>query len=188
MSDAWLDGEDPALYPFDTGRLRRVIERVAKEAGWGRAMPAGHGLGIAAHRSFVSYTAVVAEVAVGASGALSIPRVDIAFDCGAVVNPDRVRAQLEGAVVQGISLATMGEISFKNGRVEQTNFDSYEVTRIDAAPATIHTHLVTSTGYDEPLGGVGEPGLPPVAPALTNAIFAATGKPIRSLPIRNQLA
>jgi isoquinoline 1-oxidoreductase beta subunit len=188
MSDAWLDGEDTALYPFDTGRLRRVIERVAKEAGWGRAMPAGHGLGIAAHRSFVSYTAVVAEVAVGASGALSIPRVDIAFDCGAVVNPDRVRAQLEGAVVQGISLATMGEISFKNGRVEQTNFDSYEVTRIDAAPATIHTHLVTSTGYDEPLGGVGEPGLPPVAPALTNAIFAATGKPIRSLPIRNQLA
>ena len=112
----------------------------------------------------------------------------IAFDCGAVVNPDRVRAQLEGAVVQGISLATLGEISFKAGRVEQTNFDSYEVTRIDAAPGEIRTHLLTSTGYDKPLGGVGEPGLPPVAPALTNAIFSACGKRIRALPIWDQLA
>lgn len=188
LSDKWLYGEDPKLYPFDTGRLRRVVETAAKEASWGRTLPAGHGLGIAAHRSFVSYTAVVVEVAVGAKGELTIPRVDIAFDCGAVVSPDRVRSQLEGAVVQGVSLATVGEISFKNGRPEQTNFDGYELTRIDASPAEIRTHLVNTTGFDRPMGGVGEPGVPPVAPALANAIHAACGRRIRSLPIRNQLA
>lgn len=188
VSDPWLYGEDPERYAFDTARLRGVIERAAQEAGWGRSLPAGHGLGIAAHRSFVSYAAVVVEVAVGADGGLSIPRVDIAFDCGAVINPDRVRAQLEGAVIQGVSLATVGEITFKAGRVEQSNFHDYEVMRIDSAPGQIHTHLVTPSGFDAPLGGVGEPGLPPVAPALTNAIFAATGKRIRRLPIRNQLA
>jgi isoquinoline 1-oxidoreductase beta subunit len=188
LSDEWAYGEDPKLYPFDTGRLKRVIEKAASEAGWGRKLPPGHGLGVAAHRSFVSYTAVVVEAAIGADNKLAIPRVDIAFDCGAVVNPDRVRAQLEGAVVWGISLATQEEISFKAGRVEQTNFDGYELTRIDAAPAEIRTHLLTPTGYDKPLGGVGEPGLPPVAPALTNAIYAASGKRIRALPIRDQLA
>lgn len=188
MADKALYGEDPKLYPYDTSRLRAVIEKAAAEAGWGRKLPAGQGMGIAAHRSFLSYAAVVVAVQVGPDGALRIPRVDIAFDCGATINPERVRAQLEGAVVQGISLATVGEISFKAGRVQQDNFDGYEVTRLDAAPAEIHTHLLTPTGYDKPLGGVGEPGVPPVAPALANAIFAATGKRIRSLPIRGQLA
>lgn len=186
-SDAWIHGEDPKLYPFDTGRLRQVAERAAKEAGWGRKLPEGSGLGIAAHRSFVSYAACVVEAAVSPKGELTIPRVDFAFDCGAVISPDRVRAQIEGSVVQGVSLATLGEISFKNGRTEQTNFDGYELTRIDAAPREIHVHLVNTTGYDKPLGGVGEPGVPPVAPALANAIFAACGKRVRTLPIRDQL-
>jgi isoquinoline 1-oxidoreductase subunit beta len=187
IADSWNYTESPVLYPLDTGRLRCVIETAAQQAGWGRSMPAGRGLGIAAHYSFVAYVAAVVEVAVGANGELTIPRVDIAFDCGAQVNPERVRSQLEGACVMGLGNALLSEITFKAGRVEQSNFNDYQVARMNIAPREIRVHMIPGD-FAMPLGGVGEPGVPPIAPALCNAIFAATGKRIRRLPIANQLA
>jgi isoquinoline 1-oxidoreductase beta subunit len=186
LGDTWNHGESPERYPVDTGRLRRVTETAARESGWGKALPKGHGLGIAAHYSFVSYIASVVEVVVDEKGNITIPRVDIAIDCGATVNPDRVRAQMQGAVVMGVAAATLGEISFKNGRAQQDNFHQYQVTRMPAAPRDIRVYIMPGD-YSKPMGGVGEPGVPPIPPALCNAIFAATGKRIRSLPIGDQL-
>ena len=150
-------------------------------------LPPGHGLGIAVHRSFLSYVATVVEVAVDDKGKLTVPRVDSAIDCGFAANPERIRSQIEGAAVMGLSLAKYGEISFKNGRVQQSNFDGFQVARIDESPAITHVHIVPAA-IEVPSSGVGEPGVPPFAPALCNAIFAATGKRIRRLPIGNQLA
>ena len=187
LGDNWNYGESPTLYPLDTGRLRGVIERATSEAGWGRPRPKGQGLGLAATYSFMSYAAAVIEVHVGANGDITIPRVDMAFDCGAQVNPDRIRAQLEGACIMGLTVAMHGEITFKEGRVQQSNFNDFPVLRMSEAPRDIRLHLQPAS-FDVPPGGVGEPGLPPIAPALCNAIFAATGRRIRRLPIGGTLS
>ncbi len=182
----WDYGEPWDSYPIDAGRLRNVAEVAAKEAGWGRTLPPGHGLGIAAHRSFVTYVATVVEVAVAPDGTISVPRVDTAIDCGFHVNPERIASQVEGAAVMGLTLAKYGNITFKNGRVQQGNFDDYQMVRIDESPKVTKVHIVPHP-YEVHASGVGEPPLPPFAPALCNAIFAATGKRIRNLPVGDQL-
>ncbi len=182
ISDTWNYDESPTVYPYDTGRLRDVIEAVTRGAGWGRTLPKGHGLGLAFCYSFMSYTATVVEVAVNDKGEVQVVAVDMAIDCGPQVNPERIRAQMEGGAIMGLSLALSSEISFENGRVKQSNFHDYEVLRYAASPRTIRTHLVNDN-HALPPGGVGEPPVPPVAPALCNAIFAATGKRVRQLPV-----
>jgi isoquinoline 1-oxidoreductase beta subunit len=187
VADFWNYGDPFETYPIDTARLRRVVELAAEKAEWGRKMPPRHGLGIAVHRSFLTYVATVVEASVDDKGRLSVPRVDTAIDCGFAANPERIRSQIEGAAVMGMSLALFGEITFKKGRAEQSNFDTYQVLRIDQSPPVTQVHIVPN-GIDVPSSGVGEPGLPPFAPSLCNAIFAATGKRIRRLPIGQQLA
>lgn len=173
-------------FPFDTARLHNVIQVVAKESGWANKRPgARRALGIAAHRSFLTYVAAVVEVEVDDRGGVKIPRVDIAVDPGRIINPDRVKSQFEGASVFGTSIALLGEITAAGGRIQQSNFDRYPVARMSGAPVETHVHIVKSEAAP---AGVGEPGVPPMAPAICNAIFAATGKRIRELPVKKQLA
>ena len=171
-------------FPVDTGRLRRVAELALERSGWANKKSGnGHGWGFAAHRSFLTYVAAVVEIEVDPNGKLRIPRVDLAVDCGRVIHPDLMKAQFEGASVFGASIALLGEITAADGRVQQSNFNTYPVARMNEAPYETHVHVIAS---DEPPTGVGEPGVPPMSPAIANAVYAATGKRIRELPIRKQ--
>lgn len=170
-------------YPWETARLRRVTEMVAEKSDWAKRKPGkGGGIGIAAHRSFLTYVATVVEVEVADDGTITIPRVDVALDAGLVVNPEVTRAQFEGAAVFGTSVARTGEITAKNGAIEQSNFSDYPVARMNEVPRQTNVHIVDS---DAPPAGVGEPGVPPFIAAMCNAIFAATGKRVRDLPLSN---
>jgi isoquinoline 1-oxidoreductase beta subunit len=161
-------------------RMLAVLDLAAQKANWGSPLPAGVGRGIATHFSFDSYVAQVIEASVADDGAVRVHRVVCALDCGLVINPDTVKAQMEGGIIFGLTAALKTEITLKDGRVEQTNFNDYPMVRIFESPE-IEVYMVPSTANPT---GVGEPGVPPAAPALANAIFAATGKRIRRLPIR----
>ena len=174
-------GADYKTYPWETGRLRKVIEMVADKSGWaGKKSAKGHGFGFAAHRSFLTYVATVVEVEVSDDGEIRIPRVDTALDAGIVVNPEAARAQFEGAVVFGTSIVRSGEITAKNGVIQQSNFNDYPVARINEVPAQTNVYIAESSA---PPAGVGEPGVPPFVAAFCNAIFSATGTRVRDLPL-----
>jgi isoquinoline 1-oxidoreductase beta subunit len=174
-------GQSLDVHPIDTGRYKAVVEKVAEMAGWGRELPDGHALGIAVHRSFLSTVGTVAEVRVDDEGKVRVEELWIAIDAGLVVNPDRVISQMEGAGIFGMSLALHGEITAKDGVIVQGNYDTYPVVRMSEVPKAINVHIME---VDAPPGGVGEPGVPPVAPAIVNAYFAATGKRVRELPLK----
>lgn len=176
----WNYGESMQQYPWETGRLRNVIELAAEKSGWGKNLPKGQGMGIAAHRSFLTYVACVVRVSVDSNGKVDIPEVFYAVDCGLAVNPDRVKAQFEGGAVFGTGLALYSQLEVENGKVKQSNFHDFQIARMSDAPKKVDVHIVQS---DASPTGVGEPPVPPLAPALANAIFAATGKRIRRLPM-----
>jgi isoquinoline 1-oxidoreductase subunit beta len=175
--------QDPVAYRRalldKSPRAKAVLELAAEKAGWGQPLPKGVGRGVSLQFAFASYLAQIAEVEVSKDGAVRVRRVVCAVDCGTVVNPDTVQAQIQSAVIFGLTAALYGEITLKDGRVEQANFDTYQMLRINEAPA-IEVHIVQSA---EPPGGMGEAGTSAIAPAVTNAIFAATGKRLRKLPI-----
>jgi len=180
---AAMAGKDPLQFRRDLlqkhPRHLKVLETAADKAGWGKPLPAGRGRGLAVHESFGSFIAQVAEVTLNAKGELRVHRVVCAVDCGRIVNPDTIRAQMESGITFGLSAALYGAITFKNGRVEQGNFHDYPIVRMAAMPK-VEVHIIPS---DAPPGGIGEPGVPPIAPAVANALFAASGARVRSLPL-----
>ena len=179
-----LLGEDKLIkgksdYPFDSKRLKNVSKTVAKKSNWGKKLPKGHGLGLAIHYSFYSYVATVVEVS-SKEGKIKIENIWTAIDCGLVLNKDNVKNQLEGAAIFGMSLAMFGKITAKNGAVEQHNFYDYPMTRMKDTP---NIEITIIDNMNTPPTGVGEPGVPVIAPAICNAIFNATGNRVRSLPL-----
>ncbi|WGD55171.1 xanthine dehydrogenase family protein molybdopterin-binding subunit [Bradyrhizobium sp. CB1650] len=160
-------------------RARAVLDLVAEKAGWGQPLPKGRGRGVSLQNAFGSLLAQVAEVEVAKDGSVRVHRVTCAMDCGTVINPNTVQAQLQGGIMYGVTAALYGEITLKSGRVEQTNFDTYQILRMNEAPA-VEVHLIKST---EPPGGMGETGTSAIVPAIANAVFAATGKRLRKMPI-----
>jgi isoquinoline 1-oxidoreductase beta subunit len=175
--------QDPVAYRRalleQAPRAKAVLDLAAEQAGWGKPLPERTGRGVALQNVFGTYMAQVAEVEVAKDGSVRVKRVVCAVDCGTVINPDTVQAQVQGAIIFGVTAALYGEITLKNGRVEQTNLDTYPVLRINEAPA-IEVHIVR---HFEAPGGMGEPGTSAIVPAIGNAIFAATGKRLRKMPV-----
>ena len=182
-SDRLLFEDLEPAFEFDTARLKKVLSIAAKNANWGKELPEGHGMGLAVHYSFYSYVAQIIEVSV-IDNKLKVHEINSVIDCGLVVNKDAVTNQLEGAAIFGLSLSLFGEITAKEGKIQQSNFHDYPMLRMKDAPKVNVEILVT----DNPSTGVGEPGVPPIAPALANAIFAVTGIRHRELPIKIELS
>jgi len=177
-------GRDPLVFRLsllkNNPRLRRLLETVAEKAGWGKQPKTGQALGIAQHFCFGSYVAQIAEVSVNRqNGQIKVHRVICAVDCGSVINPDTVKAQMEGGIIMGLSTALKEKVEFADGGVRSSNLHNYEVLRMNDTPE-IEVHIVVS---NEKLGGIGEPGVPPVAPAVANAVFKAAGIRLRNLPM-----
>ena len=177
-------GKDPVNYRLtllkDHARHRDVLALAADKAGWGKELPKGRFRGVAVHESFNSYVAEVAEVSVAGDGSFKVERVVCAVDCGIAVNPDVIRAQMEGGIGYGLSAALAEQVTLEGGKVVQSNFHDYTPLRMPDMPK-VEVHIVRSTAAPT---GVGEPGVPPIAPAVANALAVARNKPVRSLPLR----
>ncbi len=182
VEEHWNYGDSIEDWPIMPKRLANALRVVAEKSGYGKPMPKGHGLGLACHRAFHSYVATAVHAVVRDDGSLHIPQVDVAIDCGRYVNPEGVRKQMEGATIYGHTVARHGKITTSKGAVDQSNFHDYPVTRMSDAPLDVRVHVLDDYTHLRPCG-VGEPGVPPYAPALANAIYQATGKRLRTMPL-----
>jgi isoquinoline 1-oxidoreductase subunit beta len=184
--DFWHYGDPVPEFPMSTARLKNAINVACEKAGWGKKLPEGEGLGLAAHIAWQSYVATVVRVAIDTDGTIRVPEVNTAIDCGLAINPERIRSQMEGAAVMGMSNTLYSGITFKGGAVEQSNFTDFSVARMSNYPKRVNVHIID--GNPARPSGVGEPGLPPFHAALANAIFAASKKRLRSMPMGEKIA